>query len=242
MFIHCNAQDRLFCIKNKRKMSNTQFAASMFKESTLFIKCRTSAMITVAIVVLAAGKATRMGQSHKLLAQFDGVALIRRMVTTSLGARGSSVTVVTGHRRSDMEACLHGLPIRLCFNADYNDGMASSIVAALRQPDVREADGMLVLLADMPQMTADHLDRLIAAFEQAGAGVIVRATANGESGNPVILPRALYSSVLALKGDRGAKALIEASGLSVVDVEIGAAAILDVDTVAQVLAAGGVLD
>jgi molybdenum cofactor cytidylyltransferase len=246
MVFPCNAQDRLFCSKNKRKMKKLDFTSLAIRESTLVIKLRMPTMITVAIVVLAAGKASRMnacgeGQNHKLLALFDGVPLIRRMVLTSLNAKATSTTVVTGHRNAEIEACLTGLPIRLCFNGRYEDGMASSIIAALRQPEVSGADGALILLADMPKITADHLDQLIAAFQHAGGGVIVRATADGKSGNPVILPSTLYPSVLTLKGDRGAKSLIEASGLSAVDVEIGRPALVDVDTPADVVAEGGVL-
>lgn len=63
--------------------------------------------VSTAIVILAAGQARRMGGSaHKLLALFDGVPLIRRVVAISLASRAASVTVVTGHRREEVEACL----------------------------------------------------------------------------------------------------------------------------------------
>lgn len=204
-------------------------------------------MTTVAIIVLAAGKSSRMGshpmgQSHKLLARFDGVPLIRRVVSAGLETQAGSVTVVTGYRHADIAACLEDLPIHLCLNAAYESGMASSIRAAISQPHVSAADGVLILLADMPGITTDHMDQLIAAFQQAGGGLVVRATADGQSGNPVLLPSTLYPSVLALKGDRGAKSVIETSGLAVVDVEIGRPALTDVDTPADLEAAGGVLE
>lgn len=204
-------------------------------------------MTTVAIVVLAAGKSSRMGthslsQSHKLLARFDGVPLIRRVVAASLNTRAASITVVTGHRHADIATCLDGLPIHLCINAAYENGMASSIIAAINQSEVSGADGVLILLADMPGITTDHMDQLIVAFQQAGGDVVVRATANGQSGNPVLLPSTLYPSVLALKGDRGAKSVIETSGLAMVNVEIGRPALTDVDTPADLEAAGGVLE
>jgi molybdenum cofactor cytidylyltransferase len=69
----------------------------------------------------------------------------------------------------------------------------------------------------------------------------VRAVSGGRRGNPVVLPRATFAAVLRLKGDVGARHVIESAGLDVVDVEIGAAAHVDVDTPEAVAAAGGVL-
>ncbi|OAV53729.1 hypothetical protein A6U98_25180 [Rhizobium sp. WYCCWR10014] len=70
---------------------------------------------SVAIVILAAGKASRMGEGgkHKLLAEFDGVPLVRRSALTALGANAASVTVVVGHRRSEIEAALSARPTSL---------------------------------------------------------------------------------------------------------------------------------
>ncbi len=74
-----------------------------------------------------------------------------------------------------------------------------------------------------------------------GGRAIVRAVADGKRGNPVILPRSTFAAIMKLEGDIGARAIVETSGLDVVDVEIGSAAHLDVDTPEAVLAAGGVL-
>ena len=85
------------------------------------------------------------------------------------------------------------------------------------------------------------IDRLIEAFRKAEGRAVVRATYNGKRGNPVLLPRALFAEVATLHGDTGARHLVEAEGLDVVDVEIGAAASVDVDTREAMELAGGVL-
>jgi molybdenum cofactor cytidylyltransferase len=199
--------------------------------------------VTVAAVILAAGKASRMGEggAHKLLAEFDGEPLVRRAAETALSADSASVIVVTGHRRSEIEAALSGLNVIAIDNPDYASGMASSLISGFSASQARDADGVLVMLADMPGVTAGDLDALISAFRSASGRAIVRAVSRGKRGNPVILPRSLGDAVMRLEGDVGARHIIETSGLPVIDVDIGDAAHLDVDTPEAVLAAGGIL-
>ncbi|MGO7169574.1 NTP transferase domain-containing protein [Rhizobium leguminosarum] len=199
--------------------------------------------VAVAAVILAAGKASRMGEggAHKLLALFDGMPLVRRAAETALAADATSVTVVTGHRRGEIEAALSGLGVVAIENRDYASGMASSLISGFFAPPARDADGVLVMLADMPGVTVADLNALIAAFRAASGRAIVRAVSNGKRGNPVILPRSLGDAVMRLEGDIGARHIIETSGLPVIDVDIGDAAHLDVDTPEAVMAAGGIL-
>ncbi|MBY3091862.1 NTP transferase domain-containing protein (plasmid) [Rhizobium laguerreae] len=199
---------------------------------------------SVAIVILAAGKASRMGEGgkHKLMAEFDGVPLVRRSALTALAADAASVIVVTGHRRSEIEAALDGLDLTFIDNPDHTSGMASSLIAGFSSRDADSADGILIMLADMPAISTAHLDALISAFRNAGGEAVVRAVSRGKPGNPVILPRSLNQAVLRLEGDVGARDIIATSGLPVLDVDVGDAALLDVDTPDEVLAAGGAMN
>jgi molybdenum cofactor cytidylyltransferase len=198
--------------------------------------------VEVEAVMLAAGRASRMGKdgAHKLLAEFDGVPLVRRLALSALAAPFSQVVVVTGHRSADIQAVLAGLGCRIVFNPDYADGMASSLAVGIGavSPD---ADGALILLADMPRIATSHLERLVDAFRKAGGKAIVRAVSGERRGNPVILPRATFAAILKLEGDVGARQIVETSGLEIVDVDIGEASQIDVDTADAVLAAGGLL-
>ncbi|ENN89152.1 putative molybdopterin MoeA protein [Rhizobium freirei PRF 81] len=202
-----------------------------------------AAEISVAVVLLAAGKASRMGEggAHKLLAEFDGIPLVRRSASIAIASGASVVVTVTGHRREDIERALGDLAVERVHNADYASGMASSLAAGVGTRAAQKADGVLVMLADMPGITSDDLKALIAAFRDAGGQVIVRAVSGGKRGNPVILPRSVLNAVMRLEGDVGARHIIETSGFSVIDVEIGEAAHLDVDTPEAVVAAGGIL-
>jgi molybdenum cofactor cytidylyltransferase len=199
--------------------------------------------VRVGAIVLAAGSAARMSASgaHKLLAEFKGQPLVRRIVREAQAAQVDAVTVVTGHRSADIEAALAGCPVHLIHNADHANGMASSLQVGIATAIEDEDDGAIVVLADMPQLTTDHFDRLVEQFRQHRGQAIIRAVADGKRGNPVVLPRATFSDVMRLSGDVGARHIIENSGLPVIDVEIGAAALVDVDTPEAVIAAGGVL-
>lgn len=193
-------------------------------------------------IVLAAGQASRMGASghHKLLAEFDGQPLVRRTTEVALAACREPVIVVTGHRAGDIREALSGLDLVFVHNDDFASGMASSLVAGLEGAGP-ETEGLLVILADMPGVTAEDLRLLIEAFAAEAGQAVVRAVYGGKRGNPVILPRALYPALRRLEGDVGARHVIETGGLRVIDIDIGPAAHLDLDTPEAIAAAGGVL-
>ncbi|NTJ43837.1 NTP transferase domain-containing protein [Agrobacterium larrymoorei] len=196
---------------------------------------------SVAIVILAAGMSSRMGSFHKLLTEFNGIPLIRRTAMVATSSQASSVTVVLGHRQDELKRALSDLNINIVVNPDYASGLSSSLATGFATAQASEAQGILVFLADMPQISTANLDQLITAFQRSGGTAIVRASSHGQPGNPVILPSILQNAVLSLEGDTGARHLIETSGLKVIEVDIGHAAQIDVDTPEAVIKAGGVL-
>lgn len=198
--------------------------------------------ILIGTVLLAAGRARRMGEAgHKLLAEFDGVPLVRRVAERILDAMPGPVLAVTGYRAEEVTRALAGLPLTLVDNPDYQTGMAGSLKAGLSAHALQDVAGVMVALADMPGLRAEDFERLSRAFRQAEGRAIVRAVSAGKRGNPVILPRATFGELMALEGDVGARHVIETCGLPIIDVEIGAAAHIDVDTPEAVAAAGGLL-
>lgn len=192
---------------------------------------------TVAAVVLAAGRSSRMGGPNKLLATFDGVPLVRRTVERALECRAAPVIVVVGHQAEAVRKALAGLDVTIVENPEFADGLSTSLKAGLA--NVGQADAAMILLADMPDIDSRDLDLLVAAAESHPESV-VRAAHGGKRGNPVVLPRGLFGHVARLEGDTGARHLVEGAGWPVVDVDIGAAAFVDVDTPEALLAAGGV--
>ncbi len=194
----------------------------------------------VPVVLLAAGRSSRMGGPNKLLASFDGKPLVRRAAETALASKAAGVTVVTGHQRGRVEEALAGLDVSFAYNPDFATGLASSLKAGIAKVP-QDATGAMIVLGDMPGIADMDINRLIRAFAKGEGKSVVRATHEGRRGNPVILPRSLFGAVAHLEGDTGARHLVEAEGLDVIDVEIGEAAAVDVDTPEAMSRAGGVL-
>ncbi|HRK24419.1 MAG TPA: molybdopterin-binding/glycosyltransferase family 2 protein [Beijerinckiaceae bacterium] len=188
------------------------------------------AQASLGVIVLAAGRSTRMEGANKLLLPVDGVAMVRRSVEVALAAGVGPVSVVTGHEADRVMAALAGLPVRFVANADFVQGMATSLRAGLAaQPE--DVAGVLVMLADMPLVAPAVLQRLAGVFgEHPGVEAVV-PTLVGERGNPVLIGRALFGRIAGLTGDQGARKLIEAAGADVIEVPVEDAGIArDFDT------------
>jgi molybdenum cofactor cytidylyltransferase len=184
----------------------------------------------IAAIVLAAGRSTRMGTANKLTADIGGEPMVRHAVKAALASAAQPVLVVTGHEAGNVRAALTGLEVSLLHNPDFAAGLSSSLKAGIAAvPDT--AEGTLVLLGDMPQITAAHLDRLIAAFAAEGGAGIIAPTHAGKRGNPLLWPRVYFREMLQLEGDAGAKRLLAAHASRVREVDLGTDAIFaDVDT------------
>jgi molybdenum cofactor cytidylyltransferase len=196
--------------------------------------------LKVGIVLLAAGRSSRMGGPNKLLALFDGEPLIRRTAARALGSKASATIVVTGHQSGRVRGALTGLDVTFADNSDFAEGLSTSLKAGIAYlPE--DVAGAMIVLGDMPGIASADLDRLIDAFRKSGGNSVVRACHDGKRGNPVLLPRSLFPAITRVEGDTGARHLVEAEGLDVIDVEIGARASVDVDTREALESAGGVL-
>lgn len=195
----------------------------------------------IAIVVLAAGTSSRTGAKHKLLAEFGETSLIRRAVINATECHDASVIVVTGYRSEDIEAQIADLPVNIVRNNVYDSGISSSLSLGVATAEQKSPDGIMIALADMPEIRPADIEILVRAFSDAQGTSIVRATSRGVAGHPVIFPAPLYGRLKGLTGDKGAREIIEACGLPIINVDIGAAAVLDVDTAEAIAGAGGQL-
>jgi molybdenum cofactor cytidylyltransferase len=189
----------------------------------------------VAVLVLAAGRSTRMGGPNKMLADAKGAPLVVHAVKAALESQAVEIVVVLGHMaeqvRAGIEASIPGRSrLRFVTNPDFVDGLSTSVRIGIGALSTN-VDAAIVQLGDMPGVGAGLLNRLIAAFSPVEGRAICVPTVGGKRGNPVLWARRFFSEMATLSGDSGAKHLIGEHADLVCEVEMaGEAAITDIDT------------
>ena len=185
----------------------------------------------VSALILAAGSARRMQGRDKRLEPAGGRRLLARLAREALASAADETVAVLREGDAARAAALAGTAARVVENPRAAEGMGASIAAGLAalRPD---ADAVLILMGDMPEIRARDLDRLIAAFDPAEGRAIVRATAeDGTPGHPVLFGRRFFEALAALGGDTGARQVIRENAEFVVEVGLsGQAALTDLDT------------
>jgi molybdenum cofactor cytidylyltransferase len=163
--------------------------------------------LRIAAVILAAGRSTRMGDINKLLCDVGGRSLIARVADSACASRCRPVVLVSGFDSEAVRAAVSGYPLDVVFNPDFGKGMATSLRCGLMAlPD--EVNGALILLGDMPRISAQDIDRLIDAFDTAHPHVIIPEF-EGRRGNPVLWPKKHFARLVSLEGDIGGRRLLD---------------------------------
>jgi molybdenum cofactor cytidylyltransferase len=185
---------------------------------------------SIAAVVLAAGRSSRMGGPNKLLAEIGGRPLVRIVVEAALASPARPVVVVTGHERERVEAALSDLPVTVVHNPDFSEGLGTSLKAGIVALPA-QVDGAVVCLGDMPQVDAALIERLLGAIDPDKGALVAVPTIEGKRGNPVVWSRRFFPDLMTVDGDVGARHLIGRYGEAVVEVPVSDNAILaDIDT------------
>ncbi|MDR3409296.1 MAG: nucleotidyltransferase family protein [Methylovirgula sp.] len=184
-------------------------------------------MSRIAAIILAAGRSTRFGETPKVLAALDGEPLVRHVAEAALASRARPVLVVVGPAAERVRAALNDLEVEIVPAADFEKGLSHSLRAGLASVP-QEADGAVVLLADMPRVSPKLIDHLIDSFAAAEQPSAVVPVYRNRRGNPVVLGRKLFAAASALEGDVGARAILGPDAiLCLVDDEAVSA---DIDT------------
>jgi molybdenum cofactor cytidylyltransferase len=168
---------------------------------------------------------------NKLLELLEGRPILRHVVEAAQGSSVATTAVVVGHQAEQVRAAVAGAAVQVVECPHYAEGLSASLKAGLAALP-NDIDAAIVLLGDMPDITAAHIDQLIAAFSPDDGRTIVVPTHAGKRGNPVLWGRAHFVAMIAeSSGDTGAKHLIGRHADEVVEVDLGTDAIfLDVDT------------
>lgn len=178
------------------------------------------------ILVLAAGASTRLGQPKQLV-KLGGTYVLTRVASTAVSLGGSAVTVVLGAHARDLTHLLAHSPASVLVNRNWETGIASSIrlgVASLPA----SCEAVLIMLGDQVAVTSEDLRRLASAWNGQDSA-IATAVYQQHVGVPAIFPRWTFSELDQLRGDRGARMVLERNAFRLSHVPMANAAV-DLDT------------
>lgn len=179
-------------------------------------------------VVLAAGTSSRFG-ALKQLACYEGMHLVCRAVRLAENVCQEHSVLVTGHHWQEVHKACEPLRGFLINNDAFEAGMAGSIACGVRTI-AETAGAVFLLLADQPLISAEYLQQMINEWDES-AETIVCSEFGGACGPPVIFPAKYFTELVRLKGDQGARFLLEAHAEYVVRLPCENAAIdIDVPT------------
>jgi len=180
----------------------------------------------VAGIVLAAGTSSRMG-FNKMLLKLDGETLLRRAVKRASAAGLAPVVVVLGHEADRARGELVNLPCQPVLNADYARGINFSLQAGLAAVPA-DAAAAMVILADMPFVTAAMIAALVERYRESVAPLVISDYA-GINAPPMLYDRSLFGELRAMQGEGCGKQVVKRHRSEAQALSWPAAALADID-------------
>ena len=181
----------------------------------------------VAAVVLAAGSSTRMGQ-NKLLLDIGNQTLLRRAVAAAVAAGLEPVVVVTGYQRDEAERQLEGVDCSFAHNAEHEVGIHTSVrVGIASLPEGVAA--AIVMLPDMPFVTAAMLRDLVARYRDSDAPLVISRYGGDVNAPPMLYDRALFGE-LSVMQRRCGREVIQRHRDEALELDWPQEALSDIDT------------
>ncbi len=166
-------------------------------------------MNDIAIIILAAGSSSRMGQSKQLLL-VDGEPLLLKTVKTALEVKTASVIVVLGAHDQEHATVTQNHAVNLVFNERWQRGMGSSLKVGLQflEDNTPAAESVIILVCDQPALTTEHLLNLIQTYKKSGKSIIASYYSNAP-GVPALFDKTHFNELLHLDDLQGAKKIIQ---------------------------------
>ena len=182
-------------------------------------------MPSLAILLLAAGSSSRMAGRDKLLEPVAGEPLIalltRRAMLTGLPCYITLPSL--SHPRAGWIG--ESIPVLV---PDAAEGMAASIRAGIAALP-NHIESVMILPTDMPEVECQDLIHFAAQYKSSDGPILRACAADGTPGHPVLFPRRYFDALLVLKGDSGARSIMENEKVQLITLP-GHRATTDLDT------------
>lgn len=163
----------------------------------------------IGIVILAAGSSSRLGQSKQLLPYHDK-SLLQHAIDAAIHSDQESVVVVLGANAELISKTINKMGVHIAENKEWEEGMASSLRKGLDAllKISPATDGVIFMVCDQPHVTTVLIDDLIKAQKKTGKPIV--ACNYGEiTGPPALFHKSLFEELMQLKGDTGARKIIQ---------------------------------
>ncbi len=171
----------------------------------------------IVALVLAAGYSSRMG-ILKPLAPLGASTLIEEAATRFLKAGIEDVRVVVGHGADELTPVLDRFGVRWIFNADYDQGMFSSVLAGVKSFEA-DVDGFFLLPCDIPLVNPETIRALLSAYNRDDPKIIYPRF-DGQRGHPPLIPAAYLREPLSSHYPGGLRALLGRYEPNAMDVDV----------------------
>jgi molybdenum cofactor cytidylyltransferase len=157
----------------------------------------------VALVLLAAGRSRRFNDGDKLAESFLDKPLAYHVVTALEKVPFLARITVVSNTALDFAA----LGYQVVENPDPTLGQARSLCHGVTAAREAGAEAVLVALADMPRVTADHIHRLFDRYD--GPEAVIASSDGVRPMPPALFGKDQFDALLALEGDEGARDLVK---------------------------------
>ena len=170
---------------------------------------------------------------NKLLAEVEGVPMIRRVVKIALSSKVDEVIVVVGWEEEKIRSVIAELNCRVVVNRNFEEGQSSSVKAGVAEVNP-SSRAVLILPGDVAKIEAKSIDMVVEKYNQ-GICLIVIAGHQGKSGHPILLDKQLFPEIAHINEEAfGLNAVVKKHRDDVCLVETGSRNVLkDIDTTAD---------
>jgi molybdenum cofactor cytidylyltransferase len=179
-------------------------------------------------IILAAGESKRM-KVQKLLLPFDGITMIEKVIENVINSKVDHTVVVLGSDNKEIMKVIGHLPVTICYNDNYRQGMFSSIKCGIKTlPHC--CDAVLIFLGDQPMIPVEAINMVIKAYCNSNKSIVI-PTFEQKRGHPLLIDKKYFEEIEKLDDQSGLRALAVKFPEDLLEVETGMSGILrDIDT------------
>lgn len=191
-------------------------------------------MSAIAVLILAAGKSSRM-KAIKQLAKIEDKYLLEIAIEKAKAITKTNTFCVLGANSEIIKTYINFKNVQVIYNDKYESGLSSSIVCGINfikktQPKTK---AIFILLGDQPAIHTDYLNEMLHLYKE-NPSKIIASNYNGTYGVPALIPKIYFDDLLDIQGDKGAKKFLNSNMTRILSPK-KTTNLIDIDTKEQLI-------